>query len=288
MLNIRGKLIMTDSPLVMGIINITSDSFFAGSRISEENLVAAVRRMLADGADIIDLGACSTRPGSCPVGEKEELEILTRAVKTIRHEFPEAVLSVDTFRSSVASASVLAGADIINDVSGGSMDGEMFSTVASLKVPYVLTHMRGTPETMQSKCDYEDVTAEVLRDLAFKADRLRQLGMCDVIIDPGFGFAKTPDQNWKLLSSLGYFKAIGAPLLVGLSRKSMLCRELGISPDLALNATTAANMLALVNGADILRVHDVKDAKETVNLFLAYRRNMEPQNTITVKDFNND
>lgn len=288
MLNIRGKLIMTNSPLVMGIINITSDSFFAGSRVSEENFIAAVRRMLDDGADIIDLGACSTRPGSCPVGEKEELEVLTGAVKTIRHEFPEAVLSVDTFRSSVARASVLSGADIINDVSGGSMDGEMFSTVASLKVPYVLTHMRGTPETMQSKCDYEDVTAEVLRDLAFKADRLRQLGVCDVIIDPGFGFAKTPDQNWKLLSSLGYFKAIGAPLLVGLSRKSMLCRELGISPDLALNATTAANMLALINGADILRVHDVKEAKETVNLFLAYRRNMEPQNTITVKDFNND
>lgn len=288
MLNIRGKLIMTDSPLVMGIINITSDSFFAGSRVSEENLVTAVRRMIGDGADIIDLGACSTRPGSCPTGEKEELEVLTGAVKTIRHEFPEAVLSVDTFRSSVAQASVGAGADIINDVSGGSMDGEMFSTVASLKVPYVLTHMRGTPETMQSKCDYEDVTAEVLRDLAFKADRLRQIGVCDVIIDPGFGFAKTPDQNWKLLSSLGYFKAIGAPLLVGLSRKSMLCRELGISPDLALNATTAANMLALVNGTDILRVHDVKEAKETVNLFLAYRRNMEPQNTITVKDFNND
>lgn len=288
MLNIRGKLIMTDSPLVMGIINITSDSFFAGSRVSEENLVAAVRRMLGDGADIIDLGACSTRPGSCPVGEKEELEVLTGAVKTIRHEFPEAVLSVDTFRSSVARASIGAGADIINDVSGGSMDGEMFATVASLKVPYVLTHMRGTPKTMQSKCDYEDVTSEVLRDLAFKADRLRQLGVCDVIIDPGFGFAKTPDQNWKLLSSLCYFKAIGAPLLVGLSRKSMLCRELGISPDLALNATTAANMLALVNGAHILRVHDVKEAKETVNLFLAYRRNMEPQNTITVKDFNND
>ena len=283
-LNIRGRLLATDRALVMGILNLTPDSFYAGSRLSLEGLLTRVEAMLRDGADIIDLGACSTRPGAAASTAEQELEMLVPAVKLLRSE-TEAVISVDTFRADVARACVEAGADMINDVGGGRLDEDMFETVAELKVPYVLMHSRGDSQTMQSLTDYEDVAADVLRDLAFKADRLHQLGVCDVIIDPGFGFAKTIDQNYRLLAYLQAFKAIGCPVLAGLSRKSMVYRELGLpGAEAALNGTTALNMLALVNGADILRVHDVREARETVSLFEAYKRNLPKRHSITTRD----
>lgn len=276
-LNIKGDLREYKRPLVMGIINVTPDSFYASSRTSLDSVRAKAREMLASGADIIDLGGCSTRPGAPIPSEKEEMSRLLPAIKEIREECgADALISVDTFRSNVAAESVNAGADIINDISGGDLDADMFATVAGLKVPYVLMHTRGTPDRMQSLTEYEDIGAEVLRDLAFKTDRLHQLGVSDIIIDPGFGFAKTLDQNYRLLGDLPAFTRIGCPLLVGISRKSMIFKELGITPEEALNGTTALNMTALMNGADILRVHDVKEACECVRLFSAYARN--PQN----------
>lgn len=264
----------------MGIINVTRDSFYSGSRVTPGEVSSKCREMISAGADIIDIGACSTRPGAAPTEETHETDALISAISIIKDDMPDSILSVDTYRPSVARKCVEAGADIINDVSGGC--DEMFSTVAELKVPYVLTHNRGNSQTMQSKTDYEDVSAEVLRDLAFKTDRLRQEGVCDVIIDPGFGFAKTLDQNYRLLSQLEAFKRIGAPVLAGLSRKSMIHKELGVTAEEALNGTTALNMIALLNGADLLRVHDVKEGVETVKLFEAYRRNLPERRMITI------
>lgn len=286
-INIGGKLLEVRKPLVMGILNVTPDSFYAGSRVGAGDLAARGRRMLADGASILDLGGCSTRPGSAEATEEEELQRLLPALEELRQALPDAVISVDTFRASVARRCVAAGADIINDVSGGR-DPEMFGTVAELGVPYVLTHSRGDSSSMQSMTDYAEVVAEVLEDLAFKTDRLHQTGVCDVVIDPGFGFAKTPDQCYRLLASLEAFGAIGCPILAGLSRKSMIWKELRITPDKALNGTTALNMAALINGADILRVHDVREAAETVGLYEAYRRNIPQRNTITTTDRNTD
>lgn len=273
-LRIAERLREFDRAAVMGIVNLTTDSFFAGSRVDISDLCGRVDRMLGEGADIIDLGACSTRPGSAAVDESIEFEHLVTAVKKIRSEFGDSpIISVDTYRSRVARECVAAGADIINDISGGDLDPEMFATVAELKVPYVLMHMRGTPADMQTHTDYADVSAEVLQDIAFKLARLRQLGVADVIVDPGFGFAKTLDQNYRLMHALPAFKELNAPVLAGISRKSMICTELGITSAEALNGTTALNMIALMQGADILRVHDVKEAVETVRIFEAYRRN---------------
>ena len=273
-LRIAERLREFDRAAVMGIVNLTTDSFFVGSRVDISDLCGRVDRMLGEGADIIDLGACSTRPGSAAVDESTELERLVTAVEKIRSEFGDSpIISVDTYRSRVARECVAAGADIINDISGGNLDPDMFATVAELKVPYVLMHMRGTPADMQTLTDYADVSAEVLQDIAFKLARLRQLGVADVIVDPGFGFAKTLDQNYRLMHALPAFKELDAPILVGISRKSMICAELGIVSAEALNGTTALNMIALMQGADILRVHDVKEAVETVKIFEAYRRN---------------
>lgn len=271
-----------DRPLVMGIINLTADSFYADSRTTLQHLAERAAAMLADGADILDLGACSTRPDAVPVDEETERKVLTEAVRTLRKETGDCLISVDTFRASVATECVECGADIINDVSGGS-DPSMFETVAVLKVPYVLTHSRGDSMTMQNMTDYGDVAAEVLSSLAFKTDELRQAGVTDVIVDPGFGFAKTLDQNYRLLSVLEEIKEIGAPVLAGVSRKSMIYKELGCTPEEALNGTTALNMIALMNGADIIRVHDVKEARETVMLYQAYRRNKIVKNQIFYK-----
>lgn len=273
MINIRGKLQDIGRPLVMGIVNLTSDSFYAGSRVDRKNLLNHARNMISQGADIIDLGACSTRPGSKPVNEEHETEILSHAVRTLRSGLPETIISIDTFRSSVAEKCIESGADVINDISGGEMDSGMFDTISKFKVPYIAGHMRGTPFDMHHHTDYDDVVAEVLSNLAHKADRLHQKGVCDVIIDPGFGFAKTLDQNYKILASLKIFKNIGCPILAGLSRKSMIYKELGLTPEEALCGTVALNMTALLNGADIIRVHDVRQAVETVKLFEAIKRN---------------
>ncbi len=258
----------------MGIVNVTPDSFYEGSRTGVGQVTDRVARMLDEGADIIDIGGYSTRPGAAEVSAADELGRLLPAVDEIRRRFPDIPLSVDTYRAAVAAECLAHGADIVNDIGGGDLDTEMFETVAEARAPYILMHMRGTPATMQTMTDYEDVAADVLRDLAFKTDRLHQLGVCDVIIDTGFGFAKTTDQNYRLLGALGALRELGCPLLAGISCKTMIWKELGITPDESLNGTTALNMIALMNGADILRVHDVKECAETVRLYEAYRRNL--------------
>ena len=274
-LNLRGRLVTIDRPWVMGIINVTPDSFYSGSRVNDEGLLTErVRQMIADGADVIDVGACSTRPGSESVDAQGEMARLEWALAAIRREAPDVVVSVDTFRADVARRCVEEwGADIINDISGGTMDEAMFATVASLRVPYVLMHMRGTPETMAGLTDYDNVTAEVLEWMARRIDQLRQLGVADVIADPGFGFAKTLEQNYELLARLNAFHALDAPLLVGVSRKRMIYTPLQCTADEALNGTTVVNTIALEQGAHILRVHDVKAAAQVVAITTLLRQN---------------
>ena len=267
-LNLKGRLVTIDRPWVMGIINITPDSFYSDSRVADERmLVERIHTMVADGADVLDVGACSTRPGSESVDARGEMERLQWALAVIRREMPDVILSVDTYRAEVARRCVEEwGADIINDISGGTIDKAMFSTIAGMQVPYVLMHMRGTPETMASMTDYDNVTADVLEWMARRIDELRQLGVADVIADPGFGFAKTMEQNFQLLARLDAFHALNAPLLVGVSRKRMIYMPLDCGPNEALNGTTVINTLALQQGAHILRVHDVKAAVEAVKL----------------------
>ena len=274
-LNLRGRLVTIDRPWVMGIINITPDSFYGGSRVNDEAaLVDRVHAMLADGADVLDVGACSTRPGSEQVDARGEMERLQWALSIIRREAPDMILSVDTYRADVASRCVEEwGADIINDISGGTIDNDMFATVARLHIPYVLMHMRGTPETMAALTDYDDVTADVLEWMARRIDVLRQMGVADVIVDPGFGFAKTLEQNYELLARLNAFHALEAPLLVGVSRKRMIYTPLGCTADEALNGTTVINTIALQQGAHILRVHDVRAAAEAVKITSLLRSN---------------
>ena len=278
-LNLKGRQVTIDRPWVMGIVNVTPDSFYSGSRVADErSLVERVRAMLDDGADVVDVGACSTRPGSAAVDEQGETERLQWALTAIRREFPGAIISVDTYRALVASRCVEEwGADVINDISGGSLDKDMFATVARLRVPYVLMHTRGTPETMASLTDYHDVTAEVLEWLARRIDELRQLGAADVIVDPGFGFAKTQEQNYELLARLDAFHTLDAPLLVGVSRKRMIYTPLQSTADDALNGTTVVNTIALQHGAHILRVHDVKAAVEAVKLVALLRQGSHNQ-----------
>ena len=257
-----------DKAKVMGILNVTSDSFYGGCRVLDAaDIAARVRQIRDEGADMIDIGACSTRPGSEPVDAATEWQRLQQAIAITRREWPEAVISVDTFRADVAKKCVEAGADIINDISGGQ-DPEMFDVVAELRVPYVLTHMRGTPATMNTLCDYNDVTADVLTEMAYRIRDLRERGVCDIIVDPGFGFAKTAEQNYELMAHLEEFGKMGLPVLVGISRKSMIWRPLGITPAEALPGTIALNTVALMKGADILRVHDVAAAVQTVEVAL--------------------
>lgn len=271
-LNIKGRLMTYDRPAVMAIVNVTPDSFYVGSRCFEaEKIADATRRAIEEGADIIDIGAYSSRPGADDVDADEECRRLERGMEAVRSVAPDAVVSVDTFRADVARRSITdLGADIINDISGGDLDTTMFETVAELEVPYVLMHMRGTPATMQSQTDYPDgVTADVIRELAPKVERLSLLGVNDVIIDPGFGisFSKTLEQNYRLLRDLEAFDMMfHRPILVGMSRKSMATRLLGITAAEALNATTVLNTLAIERGASILRVHDVRAAREAVDI----------------------
>ena len=265
MLNIRGSLLQLECPLVMGILNLTPDSFYAPSRIqSAEEAVKRVRAMLDEGADIIDVGACSTRPGSEPVSAEEELQRLEAPLSAIRDAFPEAIISLDTFRASVADDAIKRWkVDIINDISGGA-DSAMFETVARNKVHYILMHMRGTPADMDSHCDYgDDVVADVVRELAFRLDILRQHGVADVIVDPGFGFAKNTEQNLRLLSHLDYLKVLGCPILAGISRKRMVRKAGECDASDALVSTVALNSVALMKGASIIRVHDVREGVQT-------------------------
>ena len=267
-INIKGKLHYFHNPWVMGIVNVTPDSFYADSRtFDSQSIYNRIANLIEQGADAIDIGGYSSRQGAADVSAQEEYSRLASALEIIRKHFPDTIVSIDTFRADVARKCVLDWqADIINDISGGIADPEMWNTVAELKVPYILMHMRGTPKTMQSLCDYSDVTADVIKDLAAKIDKMHQLGIADIIIDPGFGFAKTLEQNYTLMSELQEFKRLDMPLLVGISHKSMIYKALDIKPENALNGTTVLNTIALAKGADILRVHDVKEAKEAVKI----------------------
>lgn len=266
-INCNGKLIDLSSPKVMGILNITPDSFFDGGKFNNaSSIISQVEKMLSEGATFIDIGAYSSRPGAKHISEEEELNRIIPIVELLMSEFPNILISIDTFRSSVAEQCVQKGACIINDISAGSMDNHMFSTIAKLQVPYIIMHMQGTPQTMQENPTYDDITKDVLFYFSKKIKELRSLGVNDIIADVGFGFGKTLDHNYQLLAHLELFNNLNIPTLVGLSRKSMLFKPLSISAKEALNATTSANTIALTKGTNILRVHDVKEAVEAVKI----------------------
>jgi dihydropteroate synthase len=267
-LNAGGRLIDLETPKVMGIINLTPDSFFADSRKQNlDDVLQQAEKMLGEGATFLDLGAYSSRPGAADISIQQELDRLLPTVEALSKNFPLAVLSVDTFRGIVAEAAVEAGAHIINDISGGQLDDTMFETIARLQVPYILMHMRGTPQTMTQQTDYDDLFLDVYDYFADRFYRLKQLGVQDVIIDPGFGFAKKNEQSYALMARLQEFNAFGLPVLVGISRKRMVYHITGGNAGDALNGTTALNTIALTKGANILRVHDVKEAVEVIKIW---------------------
>jgi dihydropteroate synthase len=266
-INCNQNLVDLSSPKVMGILNITPDSFFDGGKYKNETeILSQVEKMLFEGATFIDVGAYSSKPGATHISENEELQRIMPVIKLLIKNFPDIIISVDTFRSSIALETINAGAAIINDISGGKIDEKMFETVADLKVPYILMHMLGTPQNMQLNPVYKDVTQEIISFFAEQIFKLHQLKLNDIIIDVGFGFGKTNNHNFEILKNLSLFKSLDAPILAGISRKSMLYKTLDISAQEALNATTSANTIALLNGASILRVHDVKEAVEAVKI----------------------
>lgn len=270
-LNCKGKLISIEKPLLMGILNLTEDSFYAGSRMqNKESIKNKAAQMISEGADILDLGAQSTRPGSARIFVEEELKRLLPAIEMIKNNFSEIIISIDTYHSKVAEECVQIGASIINDISAGEMDKNMIATVAKLKVPYICMHMKGVPETMQQQAHYENVIKEILDFLIRKIDQCKQAGINDVVIDPGFGFGKTIVQNLHLLNHLEVFKMLEKPIMAGVSRKSTIYKTLKITAEDSLNGTTVLNTIALLNGASLLRVHDVKEAGEAITLLQAY------------------
>ncbi len=271
-LNAKGKLLPVTRPLVMGIINRAPDSFYSGSRFPDNaSLLQQVEKMVLDGADWLDIGGQSTRPGAPVIGEEEELRRVADAIDLIHQRWPDLPVSVDTWYARVARESVAAGASMVNDISGGYLDPDMLATVGGLEVPYVCMHMKGTPATMNREALYEDVTKEVLDFFIRRMEDCRQAGINDIVLDPGLGFAKTSAHNFEILRNLGVFKMTGKLILVGVSRKSTIYKTLGITPEQALNGTTVLNTIALLNGADILRVHDPKEAREAIKLIEAYK-----------------
>ncbi|MBF7093199.1 dihydropteroate synthase [Flavobacterium sp. ALJ2] len=267
-INCKGQLIDLSVPKVMGILNVTPNSFFDGGKYdSNEAIITQVEKMLADGATFIDLGAYSSKPSAEFVSEEEELSRIVPVVKLILQLFPDALLSIDTFRSKVAQACIENGAAIINDISGGNLDDKMFDVIAKYNVPYILMHMRGTPQTMQNLTDYDDIVKEMLFYFSEKVAQARNLGINDIILDPGFGFSKTLDQNYEVLQKMELFNLLELPVLAGFSRKSMIYKYLNTNQQEALNGTTVLNTISLTKGAKILRVHDVKEAMECVTLF---------------------
>lgn len=268
-LRIDGRLVNWDKPQLMGIVNLTPDSFFKESRAEKslDKIATLVNSHISNGANILDLGGYSSRPGAEEVSLQEEIDRVIPAVKWIASNFPETLISVDTFRAKVAEEAILSGAHIVNDISAGDLDEDMIQTVAKLGVPYIAMHMRGNPQNMQKKTSYSDILGEILYYFTEKLEQFKKFGINDVIIDPGFGFAKTLEQNYFLLRNLHQFQTLSLPVLVGISRKSMISKALKVNPDEALNGTTALNMFALCNGANILRVHDVKEANETLKLY---------------------
>lgn len=267
-INCNGKLIDLSEPKIMGILNTTPDSFFAGSRTGTTDLaLKKIEKMLEEGADFIDIGGMSTRPGSAEISETEELERVLPVVESSIKEFPDILISIDTYRTKVAKETIEAGAAIINDISAGSMDENLLKTVAELQVPYILMHMQGTPQNMQQNPVYENITLEVNQFLSEKIKELKELGINDIILDPGFGFGKSVAHNYELFRNMDLLGFGEYPLLVGISRKSMITRFLNVSADEALNGTTVLNTIALQKGANILRVHDVREAKEAVRIW---------------------
>ncbi|RYZ54620.1 MAG: dihydropteroate synthase [Sphingobacteriales bacterium] len=270
-LSSRGRVLDLASPVVMGIINATPDSFFnRGAHSDVESIVRQAELMCSEGALILDIGGVSTRPGSTPPPVEEELNRVLPAVRAVRDALPDVWISVDTYNAGVASEAVSCGADIINDISGGRLDEEMLAAIARLQVPYIIMHMQGTPQTMQLNPQYDDVVLEVTSELMRQCELASDLGVKDIILDPGFGFGKTQEHNFRLLAGLHSLRICGRPVLAGISRKSMICRTLDVKPTEALNGTTALHMVALQQGASILRVHDVKEAVEVIKLFQAF------------------
>ncbi|MFN5462349.1 MAG: dihydropteroate synthase [Bacteroidota bacterium] len=258
-----------DQPKVMGVLNFSPDSFFEGSRIAtdEKSVLKRVEKMLEEGADILDVGGYSSRPHAEHIPVEEEIRRVVPAIAAIKKNFGEVIISIDTFRAAVVQAAVEMGAAMVNDISAGNLDESMLPTVAKLGVPYLAMHMRGNPQTMQEQTEYEDLIPDILNYFASKIEQFQKFGIKDILVDPGFGFAKTREQNFDLLRNLRSFRQLGFPVVVGVSRKSMIYKTLNLSPSEALNGTTALHMYALVQGAQILRVHDVKEAKETIQLF---------------------
>lgn len=285
-LNIKGELLSLEKPLVMGILNVTPDSFYEGSRKqTEDSIRKRIEAIISEGGDMIDVGGYSSRPDADDISAEEEMKRLETALKIISKDYPEAIVSVDTFRAEVARRCVEEfGVAIINDISGGDLDKDMFRTVAELQVPYILMHMRGTPKTMQQNTDYNNITADIMTDLSVKVERLRLMGVHDIILDPGFGFSKTMEQNYELMRHLKDFELFGLPLLVGISRKSMIYKLLGCTAEESLNGTSVLHTFALLNGANILRVHDVKEAVETVRI--SGMLSGEPEHSSTCKIVN--
>jgi dihydropteroate synthase len=273
-LNCRGRLLDLSSPVIMGVLNSTSDSFYSGSRVSNlQEAASRAEQMIQDGATIIDIGGMSTRPGAAELTVKQEITNVVPLIHEIRLRDEEVFISVDTYRSEVARQAIEAGADIINDISGGTIDPELPALAAAFKAPYILMHMRGTPATMQTLTDYADIVTEIIDYFFKKIDAFNSMGLYDIIIDPGFGFAKSIDQNYQLLNQLEVFSILRHPLLAGLSRKSMFWKRLGESPESVLPATIAANMIALSKGAKILRVHDVAPARQIIAMYAQLEKN---------------
>ena len=281
MYNFNGKITGND-PLIMGILNVTEDSFYDGGRyITEKDILIRAEQILAEGGDIIDIGAMSTRPDAMEIPESVEIDRIVKAVEVTRSRFPETVLSIDTYRAAVAEAAVKVGADMINDISGGTFDPDMIPTIGKLQVPYCLMHTTAKPSEMQQHTDYEDILADILRFFGTQIEKLHEHHVHDIILDPGFGFGKTLEQNYFLMKNLETFQQLGFPILVGISRKSMIYKLLDTTPEHALNGTTALNTVALMKGAAILRVHDVKEAVEVRKIvtFLT----SSPFNLLTLK-----
>ncbi|HOZ84899.1 MAG TPA: dihydropteroate synthase [Niabella sp.] len=270
-LNCKGRILTIDQPIVMGILNINNDSFYTGSRFTnEEQLLIMAEKMLTEGATILDIGGQSTRPGSERINPEVELSRVLPAIEQIKKNFPEAFISIDTYHSLVARKAVEAGACIINDISAGMMDEQLLDTVARLNVPYILMHMKGTPQTMQQQVYYENVSLEILDYFIKRMELLRSKGIKDIILDPGFGFGKTIEHNFSLLKNLSKFQILQCPILLGLSRKATVYKTLGVDAEEALNGTTVLNTIGLLNGASILRVHDTNEAKQAIQLVSKY------------------
>ena len=266
-ININGTLLDLSTPKIMGILNITPDSFYDGGVFnSDKKILNQVEKMISEGADMIDIGGYSSRPGANEVNIDDERGRVIPAIELIKNKFGDTIISIDTFRSKVAKKAINAGASIINDISSGDLDPKMFNCVAKLKVPYIMMHMKGTPNNMQKNPEYENVIVEIVKNLSNKLFLAKKAGIIDVIIDPGFGFGKTATHNYSILKNLSFFKELGCPILVGISRKSMIYKLLDKNPENALNGTTCLNTISIINGAKILRVHDVKEAKEVITL----------------------